>query len=239
LSILGRPPRRTVTTETDNIIASTNVAGDVFDRLRIESVTSAAFATLLPNQRDSASAISGNVNVAAELFDNEVLAMAVLGGGEISKGQDLRLTSTVDFKVDMLSNPNDFLIIGMLDPFVAGDHGFDQLIFRIDVEDTKIVDVTFTLLDSALALFDDNVLNIGLWRDFISIDESLDVSFFLEVYEEHAGQSFNSNFILGSSVDGGADFFVPLFVPSPVPIPAALWLFCSGLVGLLSLRRFV
>lgn len=112
------------------------------------------------------------------------------------------------------------LLIGLLDPGYSGGHGFDNLHFRTDIEGTTVTDLTLTDLGTAISYFDDNVLDYGLWKDLISTDNVLDITFYFDLTEQHLGEGFNTNFIVGASV---------------VPVPAAVWLFGSGLIGLIGL----
>ncbi|VAW59516.1 hypothetical protein MNBD_GAMMA11-2899, partial [hydrothermal vent metagenome] len=61
------------------------------------------------------------------------------------------------------------------------------------------------------------------WQDLISTDDILNVGVLLDITEQHAGEGFSTNFIVGAG--------------SPVPVPAAVWLFGSGLLGLLAAAR--
>ncbi len=164
-----------------------------------------------------------NVNVAAAINNNEGLALALLGSAASDdKGSLLRQTfsSSVDFEIDMKEKMNTDLLIGMLDPLIAGDHGFEILKFTINVEN-KTVERTFTDLDTANIFFNDNVENFGLWGDLISDDNVLDISFDFNLKERHSGQGFSVDFIIAAG-----DKVV-------VPLPAGIWLFCSGLLGLI------
>ncbi len=114
------------------------------------------------------------------------------------------------------------LQLGLLDPLFTGTHGFDSLSLRVDVEGAQVTNVSFTDLGTALAFFDDTVLDYGFWGDQISSDNVLDIRFYLDLNEQHLGEGFNTNFIVGVSA---------------VPVPAAVWLFGSGLLALLGVVR--
>lgn len=106
--------------------------------------------------------------------------------------------------------------------FSPGLTGFDSLSLRVDVEGAQVTNVSFTDLGTALAFFDDTVLDYGFWGDQISSDNVLDIRFYLDLNEQHLGEGFNTNFIVGVSA---------------VPVPAAVWLFGSGLLALLGVVR--
>jgi len=206
--------------------ASTSIAGAVDDRARADGLQAAAFATLLPDAADAAAVMAGNVNVEAAMLDKQALATGLLGGrfsenGTATTGQ--LFSSSADFNIDMTDKTNTSLIVGMLDPLVTGVHGFDSLRVRLNIEGTLVSDLTFADLGTAQTYLDDNVLDFGFWGDLVGTDNVLDIALFLDITEQHVGEGFSTNFIVGAG--------------SPVPVPAAVWLFGSGLFGLLATAR--
>jgi len=88
-----------------------------------------------------------------------------------------------------------------------------------------------------LIAFNDNALNFGLWGDLISADNVLDLKFSLDLTEQHAGQGFSTNLIAGAGAINNLTVAPRLAAATVVPVPAAVWLFGSGLLGLLTISR--
>ncbi len=195
------------------------------DRSLLAGTQAMAFADLLPSAADAAAAMQGNSRVQAALNAQDSLALGLLGGAYSSGGSDgfsNIYSSTIDFRVDMNGRANGALQLGLLDPDFSGMHGFDSLAFRVDVEGAVVTSTVFTDLDSALAYFDDTVLDYGFWSDRISADNVLDIRLYFDLDEQHAGEGFDASFIVGVSA---------------VPVPAAVWLFGGGLLGLAGFAR--
>ena len=111
--------------------------------------------------------------------------------------------------------------MGFLDPLTENG-GFDSLRFQIFEEGASVFDQTFANAASADAFFDDNILNLGLWTTGLSGD--LDLAFQFDLVASGLNDGYSLNLIAGVT-------------SSPVPLPASVWLFASGLLGLLVVRR--
>lgn len=190
---------------------------------------SAAFATALPSDADAQTALEGNPNVELN-FDvggaSDILGLVVLGGAYSGNGLGTSQTyiSTVDFQLNMtplLGNSQD-LLVGLLDPTSLGV-GFDTLNFQIALEGSTVIDEMFTDLGDAAAYFDNQTLNLDSWADGISDDNILDVAFALSLTTDDLGAGFSSDLIFGNS--------------AVIPLPPAVWLFGSGLLGLMVICR--
>ena len=190
---------------------------------------SAAFATALPSDADILEALAGNPNV-EQNFDvggtSDVLGLVVLGGAYSDNGSGIlqTYTSNVNFQFNMtplLGNSQDWLV-GLLDPTALGV-GFDTLNFQIALEGSTVIDEMFTDLGGAAAYFDDRTLNLGSWADGISDDNILDVAIEFSLTTDDLGSGFSSDLIFGNS--------------TVIPLPPSVWLFGSGLLGLIVISR--
>jgi hypothetical protein len=190
---------------------------------------SAAFATALPSDVDSQAALEDNPNVDLN-FDvggtSDMLGLVVLGGAYSQNGSGIlqTYTSNAAFVLDMtslLGNSQD-LLVGLLDPTALGV-GFDTLMFQIEIEGSTVIDEMFTDLGDALTYFDDQTLNLGTWADWISDDNIMDVAFALSLTTDDLGAGFSSDLIFGNS--------------TVIPLPPAILLFGTGLLGLVAIAR--
>ena len=210
---------------TSNAKASASMGEGMSDRALLTDTQASAFADLLPTTAEAAAALQGNSRVQAALSAENSLALGLLGGayslGSV-EGVSNTYSSVIEFSVDMNEQASGALKLGLLDPLFSGAHGFDNLSFRVDVEGVQVTNVSFTDLGAARSYFDDTVLNYGFWPDQISADNVLDMRFYFDLTEQHLGEGFNTNFVVGVSA---------------VPAPAAVWLFGSGLLGLLGVAR--
>ncbi|VAW73427.1 hypothetical protein MNBD_GAMMA10-100, partial [hydrothermal vent metagenome] len=223
--LAGNAPGGVIATSRSE--AGTNEGESVADRTQLEGLQAGAFATLLPSAADAVTLLVGNTSVEVAMLNKQALATGLLGGsfsenGSATTGQ--LYTSSADFNIDMTDKVNTDLLVGLLDPVAVGDHGFDSLRVRLNIEGQQTTDLTFTDLLTAEAFLDDNALNFGLWADLISSDNVLDIEIILDITEQHLGEGFSTNFIVGGGV-------------SAVPVPGAVWLFGSGLLGLLVAAR--
>jgi len=208
----------------------TAVSEPVPDSALVTGLQSAAFATALPSVADVQAALAGNPNVDLN-FDvggtSDTLGLVVLGGAysDNGSGSSQTYTSRAGFVLDMtplLGNSQD-LLVGLLDPTALG-LGFDTLNFQIEMGDTIVTDEVFTNLNDALAYFDDQTLNLGDWIVGLNPDNLvLDIAFMLSLTTDDLGAGFYADFILGNS--------------TAIPIPPAVWLFGSGLLGLIVTAR--
>ncbi len=92
------------------------------------------------------------------------------------------------------------------------------------------------------AFFDANVIGwkLYLWgNDYIKPNQTNDVTSFLSTMEYDPTEHYYA-FVAGGALSGyGSNVDVSLTVndASPVPLPAAVWLFGSGIVGLIGASR--
>ena len=96
-------------------------------------------------------------------------------------------------------------MVGLLDP--AGyQTGVDSVRFRVDVENTNVVDRSFATPADAYAYFDDQVLNLGTYA---GLSGTLDLKFMLDVTAHVPGAEFSERLLVGNT---------PLTVPEPTTL---------------------
>ena len=159
---------------------------------------SAAFGTGLPSNADALAALAGNTDVDIVLDPAHALGLVVLGGGVASDADATSITfdSSVAFQLDLSQlSATGQLVVGLLDPELDGA-GFDSLQFQILREGVAAVSETFLDVASALAYFDDQVLDLGGIADGVSGD--LDLSFLLSLTSDDPGAAFRTNLIFGN-----------------------------------------
>jgi hypothetical protein len=158
--------------------------------------------------------LSQNQTVLAAITDKPILGYGVLGG--VTSGKSA-LTYSVD--ISGISNPQH-LVVGLLDPIFT-DSGFDSLEFSILGQGNMLFDQTFSFSE-AQSFFDDHVIDLGSLSDIVGSGLNLNLAF---------------NFSLEGANNSGFDFNFIFADPSPTPIPGAVWLFGSGLIGIIAFRR--
>jgi hypothetical protein len=200
------------------------------DRALATGLQAAAFATALPSDSDVQAALAGNPNVALN-FEvggaNDILGSVLLGGAHSGSGSAalLTYTSRAEFTLDMtpLLGSGQGLLVGLLDPTALGI-GFDTLGFQIEMQGSIVTNETFTSLGDALVYFDDRTLNLDNWAVGLTPgDAVLDIAFMLRLTTGDPGAGFSTDFIFANS--------------TVIPIPRAVWLFGSGLLGLIVTAR--
>lgn len=203
------------------------IAQQAVDQTRANGAQAVAFANLFPQQVNADAAIAGNESVQLAFSGLDAIAVGLLGGAYSENGAGVSeiFKSEINFKIDMNGVDNTDVIIGLLDPVVTGEHGFDVLRFSVSIENTRVENIIFRDFIEAEKYFDDNLLNLGLFGDLISSDNILNIALSLDVTESHQDEGFSGNFALGAA---GV---------TTVPVPAAAWLFISGFLGLLSVSR--
>jgi hypothetical protein len=150
---------------------------------------------------------------------SDPLAYGIAGGGAATgsvSGDALVYTSVIDLAVSITPTSDD-LLIGFLDPLTNGN-GFDSLHLQVFIEGNLEVDETFLNSAAADAFFDDNLLVFTDWE--VGLVGDLDLQLQFEVTASNAGDRYFTSFAIGV-----------------VPIPPAVWLFGSGLLGLIGLAR--
>ncbi len=145
-----------------------------------------------PLPADVLSTSLGKPNVLAGLGignGGNALALAALGAlyPSLGSGASTVYRSSVEFVVDRTGLLNTELLVGLQDGQATGA-GFDSLRFAITKDGNLTLDRIFTSVSSALAFFDDRVLDLGS----ITPDESgvLDLQFDLAVTAHNAGDGF-------------------------------------------------
>jgi hypothetical protein len=175
----------------------------------------AAFSHGAPDLAEAAAWIAGNADVEAGIGGAaRVLALGVLGAssGEPTEAIAVSTTISFDFAADSASLADGPLRIGFLDPVVEGA-GFDTLHIRITGEESAIVDQAFDDVASALAWFDDRLIDVSTGAGSTSNLFSVDLAY--------------------TSDDPGAAFRTDLVLATPEPGTALLLgLGLAGLAGL-------
>jgi len=189
-----------------------------------------SLATALPLAVDTASAVLGNpdATIAFTLHDPDVFALGLLGGAFAQSAAAAPLLSSASLALSIetaqLTNPRH-LLVGLMNPTVTGA-GFDTLRFTLRVEDSLLVDLTFTDVASALSYFDDRVFDFGPidpWTPPPTLEvPTLDVVAQFTVTTSAPGDGFSAQALVANN--------------QPVPEPAAALLLVAGAAGL-GLRR--
>jgi hypothetical protein len=192
------------------------VSGPAHDLASVDHLQGAAFATGLPSTADALAALAGRANSAAAMLGSgHALGLVALGGGVASDADATSITfeSSVAFQLDLSQlSSSGSLVVGLLDPEVVGA-GFDSLQFQILREGIAAVNETFLDVASALAYFDDHVLDLGAIADGVSGD--LDLDFLLSLTSDDPGAAFRADLIFAN-----------------VPEPELAWLLGGGLAAL-------
>ena len=111
---------------------------------------------------------------------------------------------------------------GSIAPF---GEGIDSLMFRWDVNDDG------SFLDAS------GVMPTLLWSDLVSL--GLSAPYFGDVTVEvtYIGDFFNGDVLSTNDIPIEPDFDTTSLTINAIPIPAAIWLFGSGLIGLVGIAR--
>jgi len=210
---------------------SADVAGDASGSSGGSVATSSARAVTsigdaLPDFKSLSNVQSLASNIVTGFTDKRILMAGILGVGysENGSGIEAKYNSSISLKIDMNGKANTDLLMGLYGFSVTGDHGFDVLNFDIRLEGSPVENITFNDLATAEIYFNDNIFNFGRWDGLISNDNLLDIRISLKLTEQHLGQGFSTQFATAAST-------------AVVPIPAAIWLFGSGMLGLLTFAR--
>ncbi|VAW67410.1 GTP-binding protein Obg [hydrothermal vent metagenome] len=183
---------------------------------------------LLPDAANVSQALSGNLNV-AENFDltggSDMLALMSVGAMQDSSNIGNRFSNNINLSLDMseLSTQQE-LLFGFMNPVFTGN-GFDLMTFQIFQENTLVFDTAFSSVLAAESFFTDQMLNLGDWTQ--GLEGDLDLAFAINFDISQIGDGFYFDTIYGNSTIGSG----------VVPIPAAVWLFSSGLIGLFAIGR--
>jgi len=160
-----------------------------------------------------------NPTVLGAMGSAELLVYGIMGGSAstVVDGGAHTYTSILDFDLDMSGFSGDRLLVGLLDPVGEGS-GFDSLRFRIFLENNTVLDQNFTTLANALSFFDDKRIDLGDWTSGLVGD--LDLGFQLDITASVVNDGFHLNLVAGV-----------------VPVPPSVWLFGSGLLGMIGIAR--
>jgi hypothetical protein len=153
---------------------------------------------------------------------NAALALFALGGASADSEDPSSIlwSSRVEMSLAIgASSLFDQLVVGLFDPTFSGE-GFEALSFRIEREGATIVERSFDDLASALAFFDDGVLELGQWRSGLVGD--LELRFLLDLRAGDAGSSFSFAGAVGTSA---------------IPEPSTLALVACGIAVLAGRKR--
>lgn len=138
-------------------------------------------------------------------------------------GVQAGLISTFSQTIDVGSIPfAQDLMIGLVNPTFTNT--FDSLRFIVSGFGTG-VDLTFTDAASALSYFNDNTLNLG---SLAGLTGSLTLNFEFDYFAHIQGAGFSTQLAFGNTTFGSGP---------PVPVPSAVLLLGSGLLGLATYRR--
>lgn len=190
---------------------------------------SVALATLLPNNATMDAIVAGNPNIQANLGygNGDSLMVGLLGGAYSDGGAEDALatySALLNFRIDMFElGSQENLLLGLYNPYGLGN-GFDSLHFLVQVEGSSFIDETFTDMNTAFDYFNDNTLDLGLWSSYIN-GADLDLTISLDLTAQNIGDGFGFGMGLSNAT------------MSAVPVPSAIWLFCSGLIGLIGIAR--
>jgi hypothetical protein len=124
-----------------------------------------AFATGMPLSQDIQASLVGNPNAAASMAEaaSSYLALGTLGGGSAAPDATAGGSSyaSITLGADLALVPmSGVLRVGLLDVTSTGN-GFDSLQLTIYQEGVLVFDQAFGTLGTALAFFEDNVLELG------------------------------------------------------------------------------
>ncbi|MGB5718761.1 MAG: hypothetical protein WBN81_16900 [Gammaproteobacteria bacterium] len=196
--------------------------------------------------------IAGSVNAASvvEVESNDT----ILTAQDINASFDL----SPNINVNDINNVNTSAVIPHAEVQGTGDGTFDFFSFFAGPGETVILDIDFgcedesttncdsgTDFDSWIGLYDPSGILHAFNDDFSSADTGSNEIFdsFLQTTTSIEGgvwtvkvAAFPSTATLQSVVPDEADYTLNVSV-TPVPVPAAVWLFGSGLLGLLGMAR--
>ena len=172
---------------------------------------------------------SNNANISAAFSDYYGLG-ALGGGGDIDS-----LSASISF--DFTLDENTEILVGLLDnnDVYNGSIFLDFDIFLNGEQyygaGGGIFSNNNASLEEALFAFDDSVFSFG---SLASGDYLLEFIFADLLIDRDYGDDFIGDFVFGT---GDGALAQSLTTTSPIPVPAAVWLFGSGLIGLMGFAR--
>jgi len=202
---------------SDSESSSRNSLGDfaVFDKLveaNIDLDTASADGTAQQTSRISANAISASglatANAEITAFDPMFFTSANGNAGS---------SFSVTFE---LTTPQLFDLSGEVSSLSANGFPFGQAELSLGTQDGSFnLSFRTPYFDSQTTPFD------------------ISGTLFPNIYTLNAAANFGANAYGAETVGGTADFSFDLNFNTPVPLPAAVWLFGSGLLGLVGMAR--
>jgi len=224
---LGSPSQSSATQASISSLANENLA--VAQSLVADSgLQSVANVDILPDSNAIDQAFSGNTGVASD-FDltggSDVLALMSIGAMQDGSIDFDSFSNSVRLSMDMsqLATQQD-LILGFMNPVFTGN-GFDSMSLQIYQESDLIIDQIFSDVFSADSFFNDQTFNSGGWSQ--GLVGALDLTILVDFDITSTGDSFYFDMTYGNSTTGSG----------VVPIPAAVWLFASGILVLSGFAR--
>ena len=205
-----------------------------------------AYGIAAPIAEDVSATLAGHSAVDSNFhngIDSQILlmgTMSVLNTSLASGLHDYHSLLNLDIDTSSVVNPQSILI-GLLNPswgtnnFLTGNT--DSLTFSYSVTGaggsfSHSYVFNSTNINDAANLFNDTILNLGALTDVVtSTNKYLNLAFNLDLQTGVIGAGLNLGLI------AGVTFPIISAPPAAVPLPTAIWLFGSGLVGLLSFTR--
>jgi hypothetical protein len=174
--------------------------------------------------------VAARPELAGTVLEDMISNFSITGAGETFTGQiQNRVVRSIDGTLDFYWRIMPLSGTGDISAFrVDGFAGYTlDADFRIDGLGTVAPDVAryFGSVDGAVNFLFSNEVGIGQSSNF----------FFLDTQATH--YALTGQFDLLCANTGCISSLYPTFAPSAVPLPAAVWLFGSGLVGLISVAR--
>jgi hypothetical protein len=206
------------TSGTSHAEARAGTSNPARDASLAAGIQSAVFATATPTLTDVQSFFAGNVysqpsfNLVDDAFpgnSSDIFGLVTMGAAYSESGSGNRTyTSTATFAIDLSLNfnPAQRLVVALLDRNSQGV-GFDSMTFTITREGTMVVNQTFNTLATALAFFDDELLDLGS-NGPLNVSGNLDLIFGLSLTTNDAGAGFQFDLAFGNSSFGSAEFDV-------------------------------
>jgi hypothetical protein len=204
-----------------------------------------AYGIAAPLVADVSRALAGHSAVDSNFHngvDSQILllgTMSVLNTSLASGLHDYHSLLNLDIDTGSIVDPQSILI-GFLNPswgannFLNGNT--DSLTFSYSVAGAGgSVSHSYVFnsanINDAANLFNDTTLNLGALTDIVtSTNKHLNLAFNLDLQTGVIGAGLNLGLI------AGVTYTIPPTPPATVPLPAAIWLFASGL-GLLTFTR--
>ncbi len=164
----------------------------------------ASFVTGLPTNADALAALAGDnrvqrtFNIAGETPSipiSTVFGINTLSGGygASAAGAAFTYSSSAAYSIDLSTTTLDRLVVGLLDPMVAGSP--DSIRFRIEMENVNVFDTTIHP-DFGCSMFDNQLIDLGAYA---GVSGDLDIVFTLDVTASQPGAEFTTQFLFGDT----------------------------------------